>query len=170
MRRRIRGEVALDHSGTGTLRRDPCGDLACDCRLNELARGLPRICRMAVMRRSAIVLHMRHGMRRLMGLRRWPRMVVPRAIGPWRKGQRDCPRIAMGSRPALGAMRALCRNHTASRNVSRSRMIRPAVAPAKCVPITSTGVPASFSNISHRVRMPCAASLSAVVSHSGCAI
>ena len=48
--------------------------------------------------------------------------------------------------------------------------IRPAVAPAKWVPMTSTGVPARRWNILRRVSMPCSGSLSASVLHSGCAI
>jgi hypothetical protein len=60
--------------------------------------------------------------------------------------------------------------YTSSRYVSPSRTIRPAVAPAKCVPITSTGVPASVSNIRSRVRTPISGSESAVEAHSGCAI
>ena len=42
---------------------------------------------------------------------------------------------------------------TTSRNASPSRTTCPAVGAAKCVPITSVGVPASFWNISCLVRV-----------------
>jgi len=45
-----------------------------------------------------------------------------------------------------------------SMNASPSLTTRPAVAPAKCVPMTSVGVPASRPNTSRRVRVDCSAS------------
>ena len=46
--------------------------------------------------------------------------------------------------------------YTTNLNASPSRTTRPAVGAAKCVPITSVGVPASFANISRRVRVDAA--------------
>ena len=59
---------------------------------------------------------------------------------------------------------------TASRNASPSRTTRPAVRPAKCVPMTSVGVPAKLVSIASRVRRAAAGSESAVEDHSGRAI
>jgi alanine-glyoxylate transaminase/serine-glyoxylate transaminase/serine-pyruvate transaminase len=110
---------------------------------------------------------------------------VRRAVTVWAEGQvigfnviepgERCAFRMAGAAPRRRSTGSVSRcqlnpAHTSSRYVPPSRTRRPAVAPAKCVPITSTGVPASRSNIVSRVRCPCTGSESAVDAHSGCAI